>query len=277
MGEIRTIYDLQHASPSEIKEAKKQVTVLDDLYDYLQWLNSPKGEQVTIQFQVGYNGASREGSIHPSTIAKPTVCLLKVYFELTGEVEPDRDFDGRTILIWDIGTAMHGMLQGHFEAMYDVQFEAEKSLKNGELEISSHADGAFDFPRVRFTMEIKSIKEGGSFGWEKIQNKPFPDNIRQLTCYMATDDSPFGLILYFCKNTSELKEHVVEFDQKIWDSLQNKTILPVLQAAEKKKRPVATPGWHCKQCQYQHGCPQGQRSKHDQPSRFAKRIRQLRR
>lgn len=254
-----TIEEFEEASPKEREEAMKLVTVEQDLYAYLKWLNSPKGGETRVNFKVGWNPhrAASKG-FHPSQICKPGICKLKVYYDVTGEVEPDTRIDCDMLMTFDIGTAGHAILQTHFLNMYEDQFEEEVWLRDERILINStHTDGRFTFNDVRFLMEIKTIKEGGNYGWEKIQTRPFPDNVRQVMTYMYLDDCPFGLIFYWCKNNGKVKEHPIAWDRKIWEKLKEENMDPITEAVDEGKVPVPTPGWDCRKCDYLHGCRAG--------------------
>jgi CRISPR/Cas system-associated exonuclease Cas4 (RecB family) len=256
---IKTIEEFRSASQEERDEAAKLITVEQDLYSYLRWLNSADGGQTEVRFKIGWN-PHRAASLgfHPSQIAKLEACKLKLYFDVTGEVKPIPRDDTDMVMIFDLGTAMHSLLQTHFINMYGDQFEEEVWLKDERILINStHTDGRFLFSNVRFLLEIKTIKEGGNYGWAKVQDRPFPDNIRQVMTYMYLDDCPFGLILYFCKNNSKIKEHVVMWDDDVWDEVRNKTMQPVVDAIEAGKTPVPSPGYDCRRCDYLHGCKAG--------------------
>lgn len=260
---IKTIEDLRNATKEEIEEAKKQVSVLDDLYAYIKWLNSAEGGETEVRFKVGWDKhrANAKG-LHPSALAKTDPCLLRLYYDVTGDVEPKPKVDVTNYMTFDIGTAAHSLLQTHFLHMYEEQFEEEVWLRDKRILInSSHTDGRFNFQDVRFLLEIKTIKEGGSFGWEKIQDRPFPDNVRQVMTYMALDDCPFGLVFYWCKNNSKMKEHVIVFDDEVWEGLKKTAVLPIVGAVERGEAPVANAGYHCRWCDYLHGCEPGKEQK----------------
>ena len=253
---IKTIDELLRAQkhdPQLVKECFAQVTVMEDLENYLKWLHDSQAEIAVT------SGLSRRQSrslgIHPSSAAKKGACLLKLYFECTGEIEPRRIYDPDTQRTWDIGTMLHDLYQCHFWNMYGDQFHDEVSLESPDLRIKSHTDGIFDFSRIRFALEMKSIKEGGNFGFAKVQTAPMEDNVRQAYFYMKIGDIPFALIFYICKNNGGLKEHAVMFDPKVWHSIENETVQPVIQALKTNQRPLATAGWHCRQCQFCHKCP----------------------
>ena len=194
--------------------------------------------------------------IHPSSACKKDVCLLKLYYESTGKVERRRAYEPETQRIWDIGTLLHDTYQTHFHSMWPDQFRDEVSLKIPELMVMSHTDGIFDFTQARSILEMKSIKEGGNFGWEKVQLKPMEDNLRQAHFYMKAADVPFGILLYLNKNSGKFKEHVVVFDHKIWDDIAQNVVVPVVHAIHKDNGPPpATAGWHCRWCDFNHACP----------------------
>lgn len=255
---IKTIRDLENAAADEIEEALKHVSVVDDLDRYLRWLYSSEGAQTAGSFQLGYR--KRGKGVHPSTIAKRNYCPLKVYYDITWEVTPLCKYDPEKQPIFDLGTLLHSQYQMHFRNMYEEQFEEEVWLVDKKLKINSHADGIFDFSLVRFVLEMKSIKDGGNFGWDKVQRKPFEDNVRQCTAYMATSDCPFGLIFYINKNNSKTKEHPIVFDPALWESIRA-PVLPIVAAAlGEGPKPMPKTGRHCSDCEYYFGCPYGRRA-----------------
>jgi len=235
-----------------IKKFFKLVTVERDLNTYYRWLFD---HQVNTTVTSNLNrDKSRAAGIHPSSACKKGVCLLKVYYECTHEMKPNRGFDQKMAVTWDTGTMLHDMMQTHFKAMYGDQFESEVSLCKDR--ITSHTDGVFDFSNYRFILEMKSIKEGGNYGWEKIQAAPLEDNVRQAHFYMWLADIPFALVLYIGKNIGEFKEHAIEFNHLIWDDIWNNVINPVVAAAYEKGPMVqASSGWHCRWCDFAYACP----------------------
>jgi hypothetical protein len=250
---IKQIADLQRASAEEISEAAGTVTVLDDLYAFQRWLQEAK-EQIEVNFLLG--GEERANGIHPSSISKVGGCELAWLWELTGEVEKKEKYDPHSQNIFDLGTAMHNVLQTHFHAMYGDQFESEVPLVIPELHVTSHADGLFDFSGIRFILEIKTIKEGGSRGWTTVQTSPMEDHRRQATLYMKAAGVPFALILYFNKNTSRMKEHVITFDEEVWQGLLG-DIEKVLAASNGEGHITPRPGYGCRWCGYQWTCEHG--------------------
>lgn len=271
---ILTIDDLKKASKVEIEEAKAQIGVLDDYYKYLNWVGE-NAMPTSGEFTVG--PSDRSLGIHPSTVSHVGFCPLRAYYECTGELEASSgQIDPKTRMIFDLGTLIHVMLQTHFHNMYGDQFEDEVPLVDEELHIKSHSDGRFTWTFARAMLEIKSIREGGSHGFEKVQKAPLPDHPRQLMCYMRLADVPFGIILYFCKNNSELKEHVVTYDEEVWQNIKQE-ITPVVDAAYNKGPMVnAASGGNCFLCPYTYHCEFSSRRKSRGRESDARRIRQFR-
>ena len=260
---IKTLDELEWAMENDFPMVQyylDKVTIDEHLRIYLQYLHD---EQITTEVETHLNRyQSRSTGIHPSSASKKKGCLLKLYYECTTDIKPQNLHDQKMQLTWDIGTLLHDTFQTHLRAMYDDQFEAEVPLVDHDLHIKSRTDGIFSFDNYRFILEMKSIKEGGNFGWETVQAKPMEDNVRQAHFYMKLADVPFALIFYLNKNAGEWKEHAVVFNQNIWDSIMDDVVTPVTQAAYRNGEMVkANPGWHCRWCAFAHSCPEKKGSK----------------
>lgn len=256
-----TIADLKKASKHEIAEALGNVTVINDLAEWFNQLNS-EGHSLDIPTNLRYGKGATPG-IYPSSACKKGGCMLKMYYECTQEVPAYRSIDFKLQGIFDIGSLYHEYIQTHLELMYGDQFEKEAKVRNAKLHTRGRADGLFTFSNVRFVLEIKTIKEGGSYGFEKVHSKPLTDHIRQAQIYMAILGIPFALILYWCKNTSEMKEHALVYDEKIWDEIRGPIEIVVDAAFNRSEEhrtpegyPVpAAPGGNCRICDYEYSCP----------------------
>lgn len=251
---IMTIPDLIEATPDEVRHYAKKIGVVDDLHKHQWWMQQAK-HQVEVSFLLG--GEERANGVHPSSVSKVNGCELAWLYELTGEVPKKERVDPHSQNIFDLGTAMHNVLQSQFHDMYGEQFESEVHLTIPELMVTSHADGLFSFSDHRFILEIKTIKEGGSKGWNTIQNAPMEDHRRQATVYMVASNVPYALILYFNKNTSHMKEHVVTYDEEVWNPIKEDIEKIIAVANEGEGRITPRPGYGCRWCGYMHGCEHG--------------------
>lgn len=255
---ILTIDDLAKAEGQNyqvVQHCLNEVTVEEDLYRYQEWLHL---NEVTTTFQVNLDRyQQRKPGIHPSSACKVNPCLLKLYYECQIEVPPKGSFDAKVQRIWDLGTYMHVLHQTWFKDMYGSQFEEEVPLKYEPAHLTSATDGIFSFSSCRFIIEIKTIREGGNYGWGTIQNKPMDDHVRQSHFYMWLANVPFVLIFYINKNTCEYKEHAVAFHQPLWDEMWDSVIEPVVAAAfEGGEMVPASPSWGCRWCNYAYYCPE---------------------
>jgi CRISPR/Cas system-associated exonuclease Cas4 (RecB family) len=256
---VRTIGELQRALVGNFELAQhylSQVTVEEDLCNYLKWLAD---NEVTTEVVTHLKRKKvRPTGIHPSSASKKGVCLLKLYYECTNKVKPGTEaYSQKSQMTWDVGTVLHDIHQRWFEEMYLDQFQAEVPLKSADGYINSQTDGVFTFAHYRFVIEMKSIKEGGNYGWEKVQAKPQEDHVRQSHFYMKLADVPYALVFYMNKNAGEFKEHAIMFNQALWDEMTTRVIQPVVDAAYRKGPMVpANPGWHCRWCLFQNGCPE---------------------
>lgn len=259
LNTVRTIGDLHRALKGNFKivqHYQQQVTVEEDFHNYQRWLSD---NEVTTEVLVRLKRSrARTLGVHPSSASKKGVCLRKLYYECANEVSPGVEaYDHKSQMTWDIGTALHDIHQKWLEDMYGDQFEKEVPLRDEALHIYSHTDGIFSFTHYRFILEMKSIKEGGNYGWEKVQAKPMEDNVRQAHFYMKLADVPYALIFYMNKNAGEFKEHAIIFNQALWNEIEREVVTPVVAAAYKKGPAVAaSPGWHCRWCHFQGGCPE---------------------
>ena len=254
---ILTIEDLLWAKendPQLVDECFAQVTIEEDLERYLAWL--AEHEVTTNVVTELRRNKARTLGIHPSSACKKGVCLLKLFYECTGKIPPKRAYDPESQRTWDIGTLLHDTYQTHFENMYGDQFAKEVRLKNKPLHIVSNTDGIFSFTRIKIILEMKSIKEGGNYGWEKVQKKPMEDNVRQALFYMKLANIPFGIVFYMNKNSGKIKEHPIMFDPDLWNEMQTEVVEPVVEAAFNGGEAVqGKAGYHCRWCDFNHSCP----------------------
>jgi hypothetical protein len=273
---IRNLGELQQAQerdPKAVEHYQSQVTVDKDLREYLKWLSA---NEVTTHVDVELErNKGRNLGIHPSSACKDNVCLLKLYYDCTHEVSPGRKYVQESQLTWDLGTVIHRVLQTWLKQMYGDQFQDEVPYEDKPLHITSHTDGLFTFSKYRFILEIKSIKEGGNYGFEKVQLRPMVDNVRQAHFYMYLADVPFALLFYFCKNNSKWREQPVVFDFNLWNRILDDTVRPVINAAYHGGPMVeASPGWGCKWCDYEHSCASAKSYKSKGEANAAKQARQ---
>jgi CRISPR/Cas system-associated exonuclease Cas4 (RecB family) len=206
----------------------------------------------------------RYPGIHPSQL--PHACLLKVYWEMEGR-EGQEKHESRTLFTFDIGHAVHHMLQtygmkGAWGAMYtpESRINSTTSMLAGELFVVGSADAENiliidDIPNSPI-YELGIIHEYKTIKQENFQKltKPKPEHLRQATIYGRLLDRPVVVYLYVNKNDSNMSDYPVQYDPGMWQPLEEKARL-LLGYYESEQEPQATTGYHCQQCPYAYGCP----------------------
>jgi CRISPR/Cas system-associated exonuclease Cas4 (RecB family) len=206
----------------------------------------------------------RYPGIHPSQLPHP--CMLKVWNEMTG-VEGHEKIEPRTRLIFDIGHAVHHMMQtyGAHGAWGDVFYKPESKL-TGEIQPLSEElmiEGSADAENIIIVDNIPNapIYEVGvvheyktinTDGYGKL-SRPKPEHKQQATIYAKVLNRPIVVYLYLNKNDSSLKDFPVEFDPAQWNTLEHKARL-LVQYFDAGQPPPAETGYHCQQCPYSYGC-----------------------
>jgi CRISPR/Cas system-associated exonuclease Cas4 (RecB family) len=213
--------------------------------------------------QTGWVSVSpRKAGIHPS--AMTSSCLLKIYNEAIG-VQKQITNEARELLIFDLGTAAHDMLQSFgLKGAWGPHYQPEVSVGDTqiakELMIEGHADadsilivdeiaGAPIF-EVGIIHEYKTINDNG---FESLKNKPKPQHKQQATVYSACLNRPVTVYLYMNKNNSNLADFPVVFEPHLWEIMRGKAVT-VRDAVLSGSPPPADVGYHCNQCGYVYDC-----------------------
>lgn len=202
--------------------------------------------------------------IHPSQLPHP--CLLKVYYEMDGK-EAKEKLEARTMLIFDLGHAVHDMLQGYGRAgawgpvySHEARLTAELQELSEELMIEGHADAENiltidDIPDSPYIYEVGLIHEYKSIntnGFEKL-TRPKPEHKVQAMVYSACLNRPIVVYLYLNKNDCSLSDFPVAFDPEMWATIEGKSRLLKQHFIDKTPPPAST-GFHCQQCAYVYDC-----------------------
>lgn len=201
--------------------------------------------------------------IHPSALPHP--CLLKIYNEMVG-VEAHSKIEAKTQLIFDLGHAVHDMLQsygkqGAWGDVYDDEVRISKDFQDlsEELMLEGHADAenimTIDLPDSPVVYEVGLVHEYKSIntnGFEKL-TRPKPEHKMQAMVYSAALNRPVVVYMYFNKNDSNIADFPVAFEPDLWVNIEGKIRL-LKTHFEAKTPPPATPGYHCQQCAYMFSC-----------------------
>jgi CRISPR/Cas system-associated exonuclease Cas4 (RecB family) len=212
----------------------------------------------------------RHAGIHPSQVVH--ACMLRVYWQILGKEERAR-FNANTLITFDIGHAVHDMVQGYGKAgAWGPSYQPEVKITNGshplatELFIEGSADAENilvidDIPNapiyeVGLVHEYKTIK---SVNFAKL-TRPKPEHKQQATIYSAVLDRPIVAYLYLCKDDSTMSDFPVEFDPTLWGQMKGK-IDTIIRHYDAGTSPPSSTGYHCTECPFYYDCTDGQNHK----------------
>lgn len=206
----------------------------------------------------------RLSGIHPSQASSP--CLLKIFYQMQGADEK-KVYDFRGQLIFKLGTQIHLMFQGmgkkgawgpHYWDEVRISEHLQDISYKLFLEGSADADNILiieDVPgpiyEVGIIHEYKSINDAG---FKKLSG-PKPEHRMQAIVYAAGLNRPIVVYLYMNKNDSTITDYPVPFDRNVWTPLEEK-FSRLNQFYNLNDPPPGSPGYHCRDCEFKHICPE---------------------
>jgi len=190
------------------------------------------------------------GVIHPSSADS---CVLRLYYDVTGEYAPQATFKPPLMFTFKIGHAMHDLVQEILSEDLGAAFEPEKRIKIGEL-VAGNTDGLVTLPTIRAVLEIKSM---GS-EYQGLKEPKGDHRIQAGGLYATALDAPATVYLYISKDwPHDIKEFVEVYDPSIFRRWARTKGERVQEALDKNDPPVAdaSPA-ECAECPYRQDCPQ---------------------
>jgi hypothetical protein len=233
-----------------ISMLEQEVWKLSKLYDeYLDTVDEP----------------ARTPGIHASEL---NTCKRQVVFSLL-DTTRKADVEAKWRKKFDVGTAIHTMVQDHFTHMAQrsrgrLTFEREVRVDDTDLArrlfLTSSCDGIFTFfdeqgdPLIRVALEAKTAAPDD---YEKLK-EPHKKHLEQAHLYMACLDVPLTWFLYWNKGkeqfTPSITPFLTRFDPAIWARLEQRA-QECLTYAEKAQLPASEEDYmHCSFCAYAYIC-----------------------
>ena len=160
--------------------------------------------------------------VHPS---EASGCMLRLAFALRGiprKASPSAD--PKMQLTFEIGKAVHEILQDRYGQLKKVSFVPEVGIYAGTSEIAEkyciegHCDGIFTVDDIRMGLEIKSIS-GKGFAALSTPRESYRD---QATIYMACLGLQYMMFLFVDKNASLLQPILYEFNPNRWENVSKR-------------------------------------------------------
>lgn len=233
--------------------------IIPELYKHLMVLNAQPNNRALER-------------IHCSEVG---LCPVTMYFCLIGEKPVSRIRPG-TRLIFDVGHAVHGMLEKFYKEALGNQFRSEEFVGFDDPPLIGHVDGIWERPGEKdIGMEFKTIGKKG-FNEPPLSGSsaahPKVEHIWQVHCYMKCTGLDEFRVLYICKDNSKLKEFVVPWQDDVWQAVLDRCHT-VMEAAERQEVPydlldgTRYPDYYCDECRYLHLCKVGKENVEQQQKR----------
>jgi len=198
-----------------------------------------------------YSDIRKEMGQHHFYITDAGKCQRAVFFRF--KKAPAEAMEPRLLMIFDHGDHIHQMImKALFGAKKVHVVAAEVNIPPQEI-ISGRADAILSDGKDLYVLDIKSIN-GQIF---RNLSSPKSDHINQVQLYLHFFRLKKGVLLYVNKDTQELKEFFVDYDEQIANRLL-KELLFLKDKIEKNIVPSRISNlsdrWQCQYCQFKEIC-----------------------
>lgn len=178
-------------------------------------------------------------------------CGRSLFFKF--KKAPRRDIEAHILRLFDHGDHIHQLIMKPLLSIRELHVVAsEVNIPPQEI-ISGRADAIISDGKDLYVLDIKSMN---SMIFDKLI-EPKEENINQLQLYLHYFKVPKGLLLYVNKNTLQLKEFLVAYDERKSALLLNDLmeIKEKINANVIPKRISTYPkDWQCRYCQFKEIC-----------------------
>ena len=179
---------------------------------------------------------------------------------------PPTPFPDRALLVFDDGNWHEELLKDHIrKTVYRLdEWKGSKQrifiAKINGHDMTGEIDGLITDPlETTRLLEVKSINH---FGFERLKDGPLDGHRRQANLYLhglkigGLGHIKEALILYKNKNTSAMKEFVIEYDEALAlaDIARFERIERMAKAEEIPARPYNFDDWQCQYCRWSEHC-----------------------
>lgn len=175
-------------------------------------------------------------------------CPRAVFFQF--KKYPKKEIEARVLRLLEHGEYTHMRLMSVLFSIGLVK-SAEIEIPKQEI-IHGRADAIISLNNELYVLEIKSMNKMAFFRLEK----PNPDNLKQIQLYMHYFNVHKGILLYENKDTQEIKEFEVEYDEKLVKELLKNfaELKEKIESNEMPGIPEDIEKWRCSYCPYAEEC-----------------------
>ena len=178
-------------------------------------------------------------------------CKRAVFFKFKNA--PRAEMEARVLRMFDHGDQVHQLIMRPLLSIKEVHVVASE-VKIGPQElISGRADAIISDGKDLYVLDIKSMN---SMVFRNLE-EPKEENINQLQLYLHFFKIPRGILLYVNKDTLELKEFPINYNQILVQSLLkdltelkikiDKNIIP-------RRLSDYSQNWQCQYCAFKEIC-----------------------
>jgi hypothetical protein len=173
--------------------------------------------------------------------------------------------EARNLLIFDVGSAVHGMLQEYgAKGAWGPHYEKEVDIGSTQLAQSLRIEGHCDADNILIIDELPGMpiyevgvvheyKTINNNGFESLKNRPKPQHKIQAMVYSACLNRPIVAFLYMNKDNCNIADFPVAFEMHMWEQLHSK-LVKLNYCFDTGTEAPADVGYHCQQCGYIYDC-----------------------
>ena len=176
-------------------------------------------------------------------------CSRAIFFKFKNA--PRKDLDARLLRIFERGEHIHRNI---FNILYRLKIgvTTEVPIPLQEM-IGGRADAILSINNENYVLDIKSMN---SMVFRNL-SEPKEENVYQLQLYLHYFNIKKGILLYIDKDQQEIKEFIINYDEKLVQSLL-KNFAELKGKIESdtlpEKLPTYPQNWQCQYCQFKEIC-----------------------
>lgn len=191
--------------------------------------------------------------IGASSIGKP--CMRQIWYSYQGETVQKREPESQ--ITFEIGHRLEEMMLDYLKKSGVIVICQGKFYQdNSVFQLQGHVDGVITIDNeLRAILELKTAKESS---FNKFKQKGLKEWCKgyysQLQCYMGMSGISRGVLLAINKNSSEMHQEWVDFDNQHYELLKLKAQSIITSQSPPPKISDNGSYYICKQCEFRKTC-----------------------
>lgn len=203
------------------------------------------------------NERKDEAHRSPLRMSNSGKCAKAIAYQYHGF--PSEPLPPRSLMVFRLGHTIESEVKelikkycSHLNITYPT---TTITYKVGDQIIEGHVDGFIDNDGI---LEVKSIN-GMRFKMLDREGVP-PDYVKQCVSYLKATGRKYVLVLFYCKDTSHLKEMIIKYDVEIDQEIDTRFLSVIQSTKENLPAREYTPlksgqlPWQCSYCSFTAPC-----------------------